>query len=168
MDWASRHPCFGFQSEEVIKATYQVTSHYAGTVPTNDFLKNHFKTHNLVFSILHHNKPIATDTVMSDTPAIDDGSTIAQFFCGYNTLDCDIYGIKNLKQLVNTPLPDNIHKCGAMTTLITDGGKYEVSKKVTYILHTLFISNMNLSPAINIRTSLRTDMVWSNAIPTPS
>ena len=52
----------------------------------------------------------------------------------------NIYGIKNLKQFVNTPLPDNIHKCGAMTTLITDGGKYEVSKKVTCILHTVFIS----------------------------
>ena len=27
------------------------------------------------------NKAVATDTVMSDTAAVDDGSTMAQFFC---------------------------------------------------------------------------------------
>ena len=77
-DWASLQSHFGFQSEEVIKATYQVTLHYAG----NDYLKKHFKTCNPVFNISHQNEPVATDTVMSDTPAIDDGSTIAQCFCG--------------------------------------------------------------------------------------
>ena len=70
---------------------------------------------------------------------------MAQLFCGHDTLVCDVYGIKNVKQFVNT-LSDNIHKYGAMATLITDGGKYEVSKKVTDILHTLFISLYEYEP----------------------
>ena len=74
---------------------------------------------------------------MSDTSAIDDDSTMGQFFCGQHTLVCDVYGIKNLTQFVNA-LSDNIHKHGAMTTCITDGGKYEVFKKVTDILTNSF------------------------------
>ena len=41
------------------------------------------------------NEPVATDTVFSETPAINDASTIAQFFVGNDTLVCDAYGIKN-------------------------------------------------------------------------
>ena len=49
-------------------------------VPTNDYLKKHFMTCNPVFNILHQYEPVTTDTVMSETPAIDDGSTMTQFF----------------------------------------------------------------------------------------
>ena len=72
-------------------------------------------------------KLLATDTIFSDTPAVDDGSTMAQFFCGRDTLVCDAYGIKSTKQFINA-LSDNIRKKGAMDTLISDGGKYEISK----------------------------------------
>ena len=82
---------------------------------------------------------------MSDTPAIDDGSTMGQFFCGHETLVCNVYGIKNLKQLINT-LSDNIHKHCAMETLIMDGGKSEISNKTTNLHHTLFISQYESEP----------------------
>ena len=45
--------------------------------------------------------------------------------CGRDTLVCDAYGIKSTKQFINT-LSDNIRKRGAMDTLISDGGKYEI------------------------------------------
>ena len=48
---------------------------------------------------------------------------MAQFFIGRDTLVCDAYGIKTQKQFKNT-LYDNIRFRGAMTTLITDGGRY--------------------------------------------
>ena len=51
---------------------------------------------------------------------------------------CDAYGIKSQKQFINT-LYDNIKSRGAMTTIITDGGKYEISKKVAHRLRSLFI-----------------------------
>ena len=84
-------------------------------------------------------------TIFSDTPAVDDGSTMAQFFCGHDTLVCDAYGIKSTKQFINT-LSDNIRKRGAMDTLISDGGKYEISKRVTDLLHSLLIQDYQSEP----------------------
>ena len=81
----------------------------------------------------------------SDTPAINDGSTMAQFFVGRDTLVCDAYGIKSQKQFINT-LYDNIRFRGAMTTLITDGGKYEISKKLADLLRSLFIKQYESEP----------------------
>ena len=81
-DWKSLRPCFGWQSEQVIKNTYQVTSRFGGTIPRHDYLKKHFKSRNPVFNIPRRNEAVATDTIFSDTPAINDGSTMAQFFVG--------------------------------------------------------------------------------------
>ena len=126
-DWKTLRPYFGWQSEQVIKDTYKVTSRFGGTIPQHDNLKKHFKSRNPVFNIPRQNEPVATDTIFSDKPAINDGSTMAQFFVGRDTLVCDAYGIKSQKQFINT-LYDNIRFRGAMTTLITDGGRYEISK----------------------------------------
>ena len=81
-DWKSLRPYFGWQSEQVIKNTYQVTSRFGGTIPQHDYLKKHFKSRNPVFNIPRRNEAVATDTIFSDTPAINDGSTMAQFFVG--------------------------------------------------------------------------------------
>ena len=78
-------------------------------------------------------------------PAVDDGSTMAQFFCGRDTLVCDAYGITSTKQFINT-LSDNIRKRGAMDTLISDGGKYEISKRVTGLIRSLFIQDYQSEP----------------------
>ena len=144
-DWKSLRPYFGWQSEQVIKNTYQVTSRFGGTIPQHDYLKKHFKSRNPVFNIPRRNEPVATDTIFSDTPAINDGSTMAQFFVGRDTLVCDAYGIKTQKQFINT-LYDNIRFRGAMTTLITDGGRYEISKKVADLLRSLFIKQHESEP----------------------
>ena len=76
--------------------------------------------------------------VFSDTPAIHDQCTMAQFFVGKDTLVCDAFGIKSQKQLINT-LYDTIKTRGAMNSIINDGGKYEISKKVADLLRSLFI-----------------------------
>ena len=81
-DWKSLRPYFGWQSEQVIKNTYQVMSRFGGTIPQHDYLKKHFKSRNPVFNIPRRNEAVATDTIFSDTPAINDGSTMAQFFVG--------------------------------------------------------------------------------------
>ena len=70
---------------------------------------------------------------------------MAQFFCGHDTLVCDAYGIKSTKQFINT-LSDNIRKWGAMDTLISDGGKNEISQRVTDLLHSLFIQDYQFEP----------------------
>ena len=117
-----------------------------GTAPhTQDDIKKHIKSCNPVFNIPRHSEAVATDTIFLDTPAVDDGSTMAQFFCGCDTLVCDAYGIKSTKQFINT-LSDNIRKQGAMDTLISDGGKNEISKRVTDLLHSLFIQDYQSEP----------------------
>ena len=126
-DWNALHPFFAWTSSSSIKDTFNVTTRH-GTAPhTQDYIKKHFKSRNPVFNIPRHSEAVATDTIFSDTPAVDDGSTMAQFFCGHDTLVCDAFGIKSTKQFINT-LSDNIRKWGAMDTLISDGGKYEISK----------------------------------------
>ena len=75
-DWKSLRPYFGWQSEQVIKDTYKVTSRFGGTIPRHDYLKKHFKSRNPVFNIPRRNEDVATDTIFSDTPAINDGSTM--------------------------------------------------------------------------------------------
>ena len=115
-DCKSVRAYFGWQSDQVIQNTYKVTSLIGGTVPQYDYLKKHFKSWNPVFDISRRNEPVATDMVCSDTPAINDGSTITQLFVGKDTLECDAYGIKSQKQFINT-LYDNIKTRGAMDTL---------------------------------------------------
>ena len=144
-DWNALRPFFAWTSPSSIQDTFNVTTRH-GTAPhTQHYIKKHFKSRNPVFNIPRRSEAVATDTIFSDTPAVDDGSTMAQFFCGRDTLVCDAYGIKSTKQFINT-LSDNIRKRGAMDTLISDGGKYEISKRVTDLLHSLFIQDYQSEP----------------------
>ena len=144
-DWNALRPFFAWTSPSSIQDTFNVTTRH-GTAPhTQDYIKKHFKSRNPVFNIPRRSEAVATDTIFSDTPAVDDGSTMAQFFCGRDTLVCDAYGIKSTKQFINT-LSDNIRKRVAMDTLISDGGKYEISKQVTDLLHSLFIQDYQSEP----------------------
>ena len=139
-DWNTQRPFLAWTSPSSIKDTFNVTTRH-GTAPnTQDYIKKHFKPRNPVFSIPRCSEAVATDTIFSNTPAVDDGSTMDQFFCGHDTLVCDAYGIKSTKQFINT-LSDKIRKWGAMDTLISDGGKYDISKGVTDFLHSLFIQD---------------------------
>ena len=144
-DWNTLHPFFAWTSPSSIKDTFNVTTRH-GTAPhTQDYIRKHFKSHNPVFNIPRCSEAVATDTIFSDTPAVDDGSTMAQFYCGCDTLVCDAYGIKSTKQFINT-LSDNIRNQGAMDTLISDEGKYEISKQVTDLLRSLFIQDYQSEP----------------------
>ena len=144
-DWNALRPFFAWTSPSSMKDTFNVTTRH-GTAPhTQDYIKKHFKSRNPVFNIPRRSEAVATDTIFSDTRALDDGSTMAQFFCGRDTLVCDAYGIKSTKQFINT-LSDNIRKRVAMDTLISDGGKYEISKQVTDLLHSLFIQYYQSEP----------------------
>ena len=139
-DWNTQRPFLAWTSPSSIKNTFNVTTRH-GTAPnTQDYIKNHFKPRNPVFSIPRCSEAVATDITFSDTPAVDDGPTMSQFFCGHDIFVCDAYGIKSTKQFINT-LSDNIRKWGAMDTPISDGGRYDISKGVTDLLHSLFIQD---------------------------
>jgi hypothetical protein len=84
-------------------------------------------------------EPVATDTIYSDTPAINCGITSAQLFVGTKTHTADVYPIKSDKQFVNTLL-DNITQHSAPTKLISNFAQVEISECVKKVLQPLHIA----------------------------
>ena len=74
-------------------------------------IRNHPKSTIPAMNVYRCGKPVATDTIYSNTHDIDDGSTCSQLFFGTNSLVSDVYGMKTDNQFVNT-LEDNIHVRG--------------------------------------------------------
>jgi hypothetical protein len=83
--------------------------------------------------------------VYSDTPAVDNGATVAQLFVGTETLVTNVYSIKTNSEFVHT-LEDNIQKWGAMSKLVSDRAQVEISGKVKDILRNLFVNNWQSEP----------------------
>ena len=73
---------------------------------------------------------------------------MAQIFVGKRTLVTDLRPIKSQKQFVNT-LEDNIRFRGAMTKLISDYAKVEISNKIKDILRMYHSSTLQPRPALN-------------------
>ena len=164
-DWNALRPFFAWTSPSSIKDTFNLTTRH-GTAPnTQDYIKMHFKSRNPVFNIPRSSEAVATDTIFSDTPAVDDVSTMVQFICGHDTLVCDAYGIKSTKQFINT-LSDNIRKRGAMDTLISDGGKYESESLISSVPYSSKIISLN--PIINTRIRLEIVLDLPSVTPTLS
>ena len=103
-------------------------------------MKKHLKSRNPALNIPRRNEPVATDTVISDTPAVERGVKQAQAFAGRDTLVADAYPMKSGKQFVNT-LEDSIRRRGAMDMLLSDSANTEISNKVMDILSAYHISN---------------------------
>ena len=129
--------------------------------------EKHLKSQNPSLNIPRRHEAVATDTVFSDTPAVDSGVKEAQVFVGRDTLVADVYPMKSGKQFVNT-LEDNIRRRGAMDKLLSDSAKTEISNKVMDILRTYDISNLhseayhqNQNPA---EWRYRTIKSWTNTV----
>ena len=109
-------------------------------------MRKHFnKSQFPAFNIPWRTEEVAADTIFSDTPAIDTGITMAQIVVGKRTQVTNVYPLKSRKQFVNT-LEDNIRFRGAMTKLICDYAKVEISNKVKDILRMYHRSSWNSEP----------------------
>jgi hypothetical protein len=104
-------------------------------------IKSPFPAHN----IHRRNEPMATDTIFAETPAVDGGETMAQFYCGRKSLVIDIYGMGSSKEFVNTLL-DNIQERGAMDKLISDKAQVETSNHVKDVLRSMIIQHWQSEP----------------------
>ena len=130
-------------------------------------MKKHLKSRNPALNIPRRHEPVATDTVFSDTPAVDSGVKQAQVFVGRDTLVADAYPMKSGKEFVKA-LEDNIRRRGAMDKLLSDSAKTEISNKVMDILRAYHISTGILSPTTRIRILLNGGTGLSNPGPTQS
>ena len=92
------------------------------SLPNTFPMKKHIKSRNPALNIPRRHEAVATDTVFSDTPAVDSGVKQAQVLVGRDTLVAGAYPMKSGKQFVNT-IEDNIRRRGAMDKLLSDSAK---------------------------------------------
>jgi hypothetical protein len=144
-DWEALHPHFCWTSTDNIKDTFAVTTKYAATAPSQDYLQKNFKARNPVLNIAQGYEAVATDTNFSDTVAMHHGCKMDQIFSGRDTLVNDVYPIKSTKQFMNT-LANNIRQQGAMHTIISDCRSYQISQKITDLLRSIFIDDYQYEP----------------------
>ena len=118
-------------------------------------------------NVPRRHESVATETIFSDTPAVDCGVKQAQVFVGRDSLVADVYPMKSGKQVVNT-LEDNIRRRGAMDKLLSDSAKTEISKKVMGILRAYHISNWHSEPYHQNQNPAewryRTIKSWTNTV----
>ena len=115
------------------------------SLPNTFPMKKHSESRSPALNIPRRHEAVATDTVFSDTPAVDSGVKQAPVFVRRDTLVADAYPMKRGKQFVNT-LEDNIRRRGAMDKLLSDFAKTEISNKVMDILRAYYISNWHSEP----------------------
>ena len=68
--------CLGFAPIEVIMKTFAKMTQYARNIVRLPF-RTHLKSRFPALNMRHRNEAVATDTVLADEPAIDDGSMVA-------------------------------------------------------------------------------------------
>ena len=68
---------FGWVNQHTIEKTFHKTTQSA-VVSTMYPMRKHFKSRLPGFNICRRSEEVATDTIFSDTPAIDSGVTMAQ------------------------------------------------------------------------------------------
>jgi hypothetical protein len=89
--------CFvGWIPTATIKRTFDCTTLWAPRYSAGHYpLRKHFKLGFPALNVHRRQEAVATDTIFSNTPAVDNSSTCAQIFVGMDTLVTDAYGIKS-------------------------------------------------------------------------
>ena len=118
-------------------------------------MRKHFKSRFPAFNIPWRSEEVAIDNVFLDTPGIYYCVTMAQIFVGKRTLS-----------LMSTPSNPEIY--GAMTKLISDCAKVEISNKVKDILRVYHSSRWNSEPYTKSRIKQRGGTAPSKVGPIPS
>ena len=144
-DYEKFRPYIGWVNVDTVQKILDQSTQWGNSLPQKFPMEKHLKSRNPALNIHMRHEDVATDTVFSNTPAIDRGVKQAQVFVGRDTLVADAYPMKSGKQFVNT-LEDNIRRRGAMDKLLSDSAKTEISNKVMDILRAYHISNWHSEP----------------------
>ena len=166
-DYEKFRPYFGWVNADTVQKTMEQSTQWGVSLPNTFPMKRHLKSRNPALNVPRRHEAVATDTVFSDTPAVDSGVKQAQVFVGRDTLVADAYPMKSGKQFVNT-LEDNIRRRGAMDKLLSDSAKTEISNKVMDILRAYHISNWHSEPYHQNQNPAewryRTIKSWTNTV----
>lgn len=94
LEYNSLLPKFRWIKADVIKKTFDITTQM-GRIPAREQLYRQYRSPNPAPTIHRRDKPVATGTIFSNTPAVDDGLTMAGIFT-------DMIGMEMDEQFVNT------------------------------------------------------------------
>ena len=101
IDYEKLRPFFGWVNSDNVKQTILQTTQWG--VSLDSFpMKRHLKSRDPALNVPTRHEPVATDTIYSDTPAVDSGVKQAQVFVGRDSLVADVYPIKSGQKFVNT------------------------------------------------------------------
>ena len=145
VDYKKYIPYFLHSSTDMIEKTFNATTQYGRSGWIDGTITQTMKAPFPALNVRRRHESVATDTVYSDTAAIDSGVTSAQFFVGCDSLYGSVHPMKTDKQFVNT-LWDEIRKRGAMDKLVSDRAQVEIGKKVKDILRYLVIDDWQSEP----------------------
>jgi hypothetical protein len=127
---------------ETIKATFEATTQLGTRGAVEGF--------NLRDRIIEHSKTTRRRShrhiVLSNSRAIDDGSTTAQFFIGRRSHFRSITPMGTSDKHFAYQLMDEIRKYGAIDRLISDNAKAQISSQVKDILRTFYIKDWQSEP----------------------
>ena len=145
-DYAAVSKKLLFVSNEVARHTLNATTQFYKTVHVvgakiRQMRKSHFPAAN----VQRRREKVATDVIYANTPAMDNGTKVAQLCIGRESLVADIYPIKGSECFVRT-LWDVIKKRGAPSVLVSDSAKNEISSKVSDVLRYLMIGYWQSEP----------------------
>ena len=152
-DYAKTQALFGWVNDDTVQQAIEQLTKWGVSIPNTFPMKRHLKSRNPALNTPRRHEPVATDTIFSDTPAVDSGVKQAKEFVGRDTLVADAYPIKSGKQFATT-LEDNIRRRGAMDKLLSNSAKTEISKKSWIFLGSITFQIVILSPPIRTRILL--------------
>jgi Reverse transcriptase (RNA-dependent DNA polymerase) len=132
---------------ETLQDTFRATTQLGTRGAVEGFnLRNRILAPNPMLTTPRRNEDVATDTLYSRTPAIDDGSTAAQFFIGRQSQFRSAVPMGQSDKRFTQALMDEIRKYGAMDRIISDNAKAQVSARVKEILRTFCIKDWQSEP----------------------
>ena len=71
-------PYLGWVNVDTVQKTIEQSTQWRVLIPNTFSMKCHFKSRNPTLNIPRHHEAVATDTIFSDTPAVDSGVRKAQ------------------------------------------------------------------------------------------
>ena len=149
-DFEKLRPLFGWIPVDRIKDTIKHTTQWyqaEGRLP----MRRHFKSRFPGANVPRREETVATDTIFSDTPALDDGipghggCTMMQFFCGCTSEFLAGFPMSSETQIYKT-VQDFIRYYGAPRNLFSDNAKAEIATKVQDILRHYCIGHYRSEP----------------------
>ena len=88
-DYEKFRPYFGWVNVDTVQKTMKQSTQWGVCLPNTFPMKKNLKSRNPALNIPRRHKAVATDTVFSDTPAVDSDDKQGQVFVGRDTLVAD-------------------------------------------------------------------------------